>query len=844
MVSSRKRGREEMEAVEPPKNPSLLERIRNSWEFANLAQWIFTFGGAVKIDENLDIEDLEMECLKQHSTVLSDIGLALLKFVSSHRGLTLEIFDEYTRRQYVAKAPHRNPFGVEEVPNSFKDFDIFLKIRVLQQLTVWTMGNPDRIRERMQEQKDTEQTLWRIEPFGWDSEDRTYIVLDDNRLYRRTDPPPPPRLAAKPKKNSKKSKASRRASKRRRISEAAESDTEQAEEVEPKPEEEKSGYKEDDGLGGMIWECIAVTLEEFNTFLRSIEKSKDPNEKVLRKKITDDILPLLEKQEESRKRKQAQKERELLNLEKLATAKRSSRIAGRMEQRHHEEEQRENERKKATELAMAKKEQEKWQKLEKERESRMQTREQRLKERDARRILHEEELANLSDNSKKVEAGEARLSGRQIKAEIERKKAALQELEEDEDWIFDCICGAYGQIDDGTHSIACDKCNIWQHSKCVGVSQAEADRKDFSFICNTCERREKDAERAKTHPPIKITLKRPGSSSSPAPPKSNDSPNVALDENGVSDLASPQKDTHPSCFGHGQSIQYGGQNGNSGSHTATRISPAPGMRPPQINGSQASPQRLLATSTPAYSGPCASDANNDINALAPQSPQRSTNSDALTSPHLPSPKSLPPPGQPPAFKFSNKTRAQEATKHPSSVSTPAGSSISYTPLTASDYVCGTTPSSVLRNGPRPGSSIGDHRRSSFNMPSPLSGAPILTPNNKPSSPMTAHVSNSPLPNSTPMMGPKPSPLQPSPWEAQDQNPADSGHASALPSATTGLSPTKHSPPRQTSHGSFGSATPSIIPPVASLTPSSPLQNLSPPVKQPDGPRKNGQTAVQ
>jgi hypothetical protein len=45
-----------MEAVEPPKERSLLDRIRNMWEFANLAQWIFIFGRAVKIDENLDVE--------------------------------------------------------------------------------------------------------------------------------------------------------------------------------------------------------------------------------------------------------------------------------------------------------------------------------------------------------------------------------------------------------------------------------------------------------------------------------------------------------------------------------------------------------------------------------------------------------------------------------------------------------------------------------------------------------------------------------------------------------------------------------------------------------------------
>lgn len=47
----------EAEAVEPPREPTLLDRIRNTWEFANLSQWIFTFGKAVKIDETWsDIE--------------------------------------------------------------------------------------------------------------------------------------------------------------------------------------------------------------------------------------------------------------------------------------------------------------------------------------------------------------------------------------------------------------------------------------------------------------------------------------------------------------------------------------------------------------------------------------------------------------------------------------------------------------------------------------------------------------------------------------------------------------------------------------------------------------------
>lgn len=70
-----------------------------------------------------------------------------------------DIFDEYTRRQYLAKAPQRNPFGDEEEPKRFVDFDVFQKIKVLQQLSVWTLGNAERIRSQMAE-KDSEQTQW------------------------------------------------------------------------------------------------------------------------------------------------------------------------------------------------------------------------------------------------------------------------------------------------------------------------------------------------------------------------------------------------------------------------------------------------------------------------------------------------------------------------------------------------------------------------------------------------------------------------------------------------------------------------------------------------------------
>lgn len=55
---SRKRNHEEMEAEdpEPAQATTVLDKLRNTWEFANLMQYIFIFGKAVKIDEDLDID--------------------------------------------------------------------------------------------------------------------------------------------------------------------------------------------------------------------------------------------------------------------------------------------------------------------------------------------------------------------------------------------------------------------------------------------------------------------------------------------------------------------------------------------------------------------------------------------------------------------------------------------------------------------------------------------------------------------------------------------------------------------------------------------------------------------
>ena len=289
-----------------------------------------------------------------------------------------------------------------------------------------------------------------MEELGYDKQERLYFVLDDNRLYRRTDPAipelSPPKLKSKPKAKSKAAKAAARASKRRKRTEAGEADDDENDaEAETEITNEES-TEVDDSFGGRKWECIATTLTEYQTFLESIQNSRDPDERALYGRLTKEVMPVIEKMEEDRQKKIARRQKELMNLEKLATAKRSSRLASKQEREREEQETVAAERKRQADLVNARKDAERQKQMDEARESRMMTREQRLKEREYKRLLHEEELANMSEDNKKLEAGEARMSERHLKAEIEKKKKELEKLAQEDEWIFDCsVCGVHGE---------------------------------------------------------------------------------------------------------------------------------------------------------------------------------------------------------------------------------------------------------------------------------------------------------------------------------------------------------------------------------------------------------------
>jgi hypothetical protein len=65
-MPSRKRAADDMAPEESVKEPSTLQKLRNMWQFANLAQYISLFGEAVKIDKDVDIE-VHPTCARRHA---------------------------------------------------------------------------------------------------------------------------------------------------------------------------------------------------------------------------------------------------------------------------------------------------------------------------------------------------------------------------------------------------------------------------------------------------------------------------------------------------------------------------------------------------------------------------------------------------------------------------------------------------------------------------------------------------------------------------------------------------------------------------------------------------------
>lgn len=299
--------------------------------------------------------------------------------------------DDFIRRQYTYRKFYPNPLlkvervwkelfyeneadtkeeegselgDVEEVEEhtviTWLELTIEDRLDVLLRLCEWQLHS-EKFRERVGVTTELQASLWRIEPIGSDALGQIYYFLDDGRLYRCTDP-------AKSIDNAK-----QRSKKRKR-------------DVTQHNGDHTTMHIYDD------WKCIASTYAEWQAVLLEFEDPEDAAEDQLLQYLRDEAIPYIEGIEQERKAKaaalqakadriEAERIKELLRMEMMATRKRSSRIANLDEKREAERKKWEEEKKEQEMLARL-------EQAEKEKEKGMppirQTREARIRERELR----------------------------------------------------------------------------------------------------------------------------------------------------------------------------------------------------------------------------------------------------------------------------------------------------------------------------------------------------------------------------------------------------------------------------------------------------------------------------
>jgi hypothetical protein len=333
--------------------------------------------------------------------------------------------------------------------------------------------------------------------------------------------------------------------------------------------------------------------------------------------------------------------------------------------------------------------------------------------------------------------------------------------------------------DDGSHSVACERCNVWQHSGCLGIAQSEAESEDFQFICKDCKRREEEAKLPKL-PPLKFKV---GRSSSPGADVSNGHPAAA----------SPMKDTGawnpPDAPAPGQAV-------SRPSVPLPNAQPLPQAAPsPERRRPQAATQGHFASSPP----------------RAPFSPAKSIN--GFTPP------SREQPAKPMSDRYSLPPN-QQAHFVPQVGSFDAGSFPSQRP--SSSHAASPNFPSPIRNRPSMSPTQGNHDVG------PLAGFPRAAPPNG-TVPFTPSGQGHTRPNtagydpSASMQGTYPSFSSATP-NASQSSPPQSSHGVHL----SGISPTKNSnSPRPLTSGAAGGGAP-VLPPIQALEPSPKLMGRSSP----------------
>lgn len=201
----------------PPAQPlsPIVSRLRKMWKFAAVCQFLFTFDEAFGMS-GFETEALENDLDGTETRVIPDLMRRLLYTLTLNRTIDEGNWEDHLRAQYVRREPDNPLLGTVEEPLPWHGLPLTKKVDSLHTTCEWQLWDAERFRKLVKNEEDAH--VWRIDPIGWDSQDNTYWLFDDNRLWVQHPPPPPPAAKAAPKKSSKKAKAEarREAQKRKR----------------------------------------------------------------------------------------------------------------------------------------------------------------------------------------------------------------------------------------------------------------------------------------------------------------------------------------------------------------------------------------------------------------------------------------------------------------------------------------------------------------------------------------------------------------------------------------------------------------------------------------------------
>lgn len=562
--------------LEQPEYQETLRDLRNMSEFAELVQFLSFFKTLFKITNTIDIDMIEEELLgiNTETEIINKFQTQVITQLARHKrslagyleDLNVTAWHLFAYRGFEAS---ENPMGTSTEPeelSKFETMDPSTRITILYAFSRWIVmedGFHDKVEKLLavaakdgDEDGPSNAQSFKVDPVGWRGDFGVYYLLDDNRLYYMEDQGPdlsevnPKELPGykEPKKeetgkkrrgeplSSIARKRRARAAQRRKSGDEVKEEKEEEKEEEPGKTQEYISLAEalgrDTPLEKIKWECVCVTLEDWEKFVESLRLSKKEYDKLFYKYLNNHLLPVLREHEEKRVREAWARERARIKSRLVVNRKRSSRLEEksiRLEQRAEDERRNAEEQRHRIEQR----------RMEREERERLAAREKRLEERDER-ILRErlglkpinqqlaivqQELEEEEESSGRRRSARNSRSSSPAPNRSTRSSSRISKNKEPvvivgvrrlgavtENWEFDCKCGIFGDnYDDGKLIVKCKECALWMHVKCLSEREelekvaARANEGniepesppthvEYEYTCERCERKQQEEE--------------------------------------------------------------------------------------------------------------------------------------------------------------------------------------------------------------------------------------------------------------------------------------------------------------------------------------------------------------